>query len=209
MELYINFLIMNVVYLISTGKNKNNIEYLDNNLNYKFLSLENHKTFSNISNLLKNIDRIYTSQEIKTIEAGIYFATKNKITLNVDKAFNNIDLGNVKTNLDKDELERRLIQDFDYSKYNAESINDVKKRVSEELKIILFHNPDTNSIIITHKYNIIALLSIWCTVGLNYDNNLILTYKDKVIIDGIWNKPLIFKLCFDGKDLQSLEKIEY
>ena len=30
---------MNVVYLVSTGKNKNNIEYLDKELDYKFLSL--------------------------------------------------------------------------------------------------------------------------------------------------------------------------
>ena len=200
---------MNVVYLVSTGKNKNNIEYLDKELDYKFLSLENHKVFANISNLLNNIDRIYTSEEVKNIEASIYFATKNKISVNVDSAFNNINLGNVKTKLEKEELERRLIKDFSYSKYNCESLNDVKKRVSEELKVILFHNPDTNSVIVTHKYDIIALLSIWCEVGLNYDDNLILTYKNETIVDGIWNKPLVFKLSFEGKDLVALEKLDY
>ena len=200
---------MNVVYLVSTGNNKNNINYLDNNLDYKFLSLDNHKVFDNISNMLKDIDLIYTSEEIKNMEAGIYFASKNKKPLMVDSKFNSINLGNINNKLDKEDILRRQLKDFTYKKYNGESINDVKKRVSEELKVILFHNPDTNSIIITHKYNIMALLSIWCEVGLNFDDHLILTYQDQVIVDGIWHKPLIFKLCFEGKDLISLEKVEY
>ena len=200
---------MNVVYLISTGNNKNNITYLSENLDYNFLSLENHKVFNNISNMLKNIDSIYTSEDIKNIEAGIYFASKNKKSIVVDKHFNSINLGNISNKLDKEDVLRRVIKDFTYKKYNGESINDVKKRVSEELKVILFHNPDTNSIIITHKYNIMALLSIWCDVGLNFDDHLILTYQDQVIVDGIWHKPLIFKLCFDGKDLKSLERVNY
>ena len=59
---------MNVVYLISTGNNKNNIEYLHKNLDYKFLSLTNHKVFDNISDMLKNIDNVYTSEEVKTLK---------------------------------------------------------------------------------------------------------------------------------------------
>ena len=69
---------MNVVYLISTGNNKNNIEYLHKNLDYKFLSLTNHKVFDNISDMLKNIDNIYTSEEVKNIEAGVYLELKTK-----------------------------------------------------------------------------------------------------------------------------------
>ena len=198
---------MNVVYLISTGNNKNNIEYLHKNLDYKFLSLTNHKVFDNISNMLKNIDNIYTSEEVKNIEASVYFGTKNKISVKVDSNFNCLKYSN-KTEDEIEELERKQVKNFDY-KLNSESINDVKKRASSALKLILFHEPDTTSIVITSKSVIIALLSIWCEVGLNYDNNIIMNYKDNTIIDGVWNNPLIFKLCFDGKDLNSLEKVDY
>ncbi len=199
---------MNVVYLVSTGNNKNNIEYINKNLDYKFLSISNHKIMDNISNLLKNIDNIYTSEDVKCIEAGIHLGTSNKVIVTVDSSFNKLKYYSKISLDDKEELWRKLVKDFNY-KLNSESINEVKKRVSSALKLVLFHKPDTNCVIVTHKSVIIALLSIWCEVGLNYDNNVIMDYKGKTIIDGVWNKPLVFKLCFEGKDLLSLERVTF
>ena len=41
----------------------------------------------------------------------------------------------------------------------------------------------------------------------NYDDNLILSYEDETIIDGVWDGIVVIKLEFEGKDLIKLKKL--
>ena len=40
-----------------------------------------------------------------------------------------------------------------------------------------------------------------------YKNDLIMSYEDQTIIDGVWEDLVIFKLEFEGKDLINLKRL--
>ena len=149
----------------------------------------------------KNIDMVFTSDCVRNIGTVKYFL-KEDGQININDSFNEINWKR-KDN----EIEKKILRDFDFKEYGCESVNDVRKRMAEALKTILFHYQDDRILIASHKIAIISLLSIWCEIGYNYENDLIMSYEDQTIIDGVWEDLVIFKLEFEGKDLINLKRL--
>ena len=84
-------------------------------------------------------------------------------------------------------------QNTDYLIVNGDA-NDV-------IKEIINSNRNKNIAIVSHGTAISTMLKTWCDVKLNEDTKLIEIYYDhKMVFDGNWNCPELFKLVFDEND---------
>ena len=89
-------------------------------------------------------------------------------------------------------------RDWDYKLENGESANEVSKRMNEVLFEILNKNQGRNIAVVSHGTAISAMVKTWCNVVLNEETKLIEFYfNDKLVFDGNWNCPELFKLDFD------------
>ena len=69
------------------------------------------------------------------------------------------------------------------------------------IKEIINSNRNKNIAIVSHGTAISTMLKTWCDVKLNEDTKLIEIYYDhKMVFDGNWNCPELFKLVFDEND---------
>ncbi|MBR1416249.1 MAG: histidine phosphatase family protein [Bacilli bacterium] len=166
---------------------------------------ENHARELSKYSLFKNVDSIYSSNYISTLSTAKYIAKENNIKINVSFNFNDRRLG-ATDDVDMDLFDYKTYHNFDYKLRLGESINDIKKRASLELKNILKQDY-TKVVIVSHEVVLISLLLNWCELGYNCDNDIILTYKDKVVCDTNINPGDVYELYFDGTTLKSLEKI--
>ena len=140
-----------------------------------------------------------------------YIAKKNNILLNVDER-----LGERKFGVnDMSELPQTFFEDqfrdWDYKLPNGESANDVSKRMNEVLSEILENNKDKKIAIVSHGTAISTMLHKWCDIKLNEEKKLIEIYfNDKLVFDGNWGCPELFKLEFDdNNNLISIKNIKF
>ena len=204
---------MTKVYLLKNSNTlQNAYNYLDikENENIKqekaILSCTGEETAKNISQnkIFQKLDNIYSSNFISAISTAKYIAKENNIKINITTKLNERKNGDLETTTIK-EYNYNSMHNFDYKLKNGESLNDTKKRISAYLKDILFQEDD-KVLIVSHELAIISLLTNWCEIGYNYEDNLILTYKDQVIYDNKFNCNEVYILTFDGMNLQNIEK---
>ena len=191
---------------------------LKNRINYKKeLSEENEKERKPLSVQGEKIARelltipslletkvIYSSNYISMINSAKYLCEKLGIPLNIDERLKERKVGILNENNEKF-LKEMQEHDFDYKLHNGESLNQVKERMKEVLKEILKKHSEETITIYTHDIALESLFSIWCEKGFNLENQLILNFKDNVIIDGAFHPIRIFYLEFDEMKLKIME----
>lgn len=158
---------------------------------------------------LKDIDVLYSSQYVRAMSTAKYIAENNNIMLNIDERLGERKFGvNSMSELPSNFCEDQF-RNWDYKLINGESANDVFKRISEVILEILNNNKNKKIAIISHGTAISIMLSNWCDVKLNEDTKLIEIYfNDKLVFDGNWKCPELFKLEFDeNDDLVSINNI--
>ena len=74
------------------------------------------------------------------------------------------------------------------------------------MKSILMFEVGNRVAIISHSTALSCLLSSWCEVGYNYENEILLSFKGETIVDGTWTAPHVLKVTFEG---MNPTKIEY
>ena len=205
-----------VVYLMrhTDATNKNNYNIIkdgDNNqlLNEKLiLSVSGEKFAEKVSKLneLKNIDAIYSSSYVRSMETAKYFALENNTILNVDERLGERKIGQM-GDMEWKEFNRLQNKDFDFKLNGGESLNQTKKRMTEAMKNILMYEAGNRVVVVSHACALTCLLSAWCEVGKNYDDEIILTYNEVGIVDGSWVSPKVFKVTFDGMIVKNIEVI--
>ena len=198
------------VYLIRNSNtiSKDHFKSIDNDLNYDILTINGEKEAEKLSQNkeFQNIDAIYSSAHNRAIGTAKYFAKENKTIINIDKRLNERKIGNLKD--EYNEFYRSQSKNFDYKLPNGESLNETKKRMTDALRNILMFEADNRIIVFSHSIALTCLLAAWCEVGKNYDGEIILTYKDRTIVDGRWNNPTVFKVTFDGLQVIDIECLE-
>ena len=105
------------------------------------------------------------------------------------------------------DFHRLQTKDFDFKLPSGESINQTKKRMVEAIKNILMFETGNRVAVISHATALTALLSLWCEKSLNYDDEIILTYNEKTVVDATWSAPMVFKVVFDGMNVKSVERV--
>lgn len=207
-----------IVYLIrhSEPTSKSNINIIKNSdskqtTNEKaFLSVSGEKKAEKLSKMeeLKNIDAVYSSHYVRALSTAKYIALENNTIINVDERLGERVIGNF-SGIDGNEFHRNQVKDFDFKLENGESLNETKKRMVEAMKNILMFEAGNRIAVVSHSTALSTLLSAWCEIGHNYDEEMILSYKDKTIVDGHWTAPMVFKVVFDGMTVESVEYLNY
>lgn len=206
-----------VVYLIrhSEGIPKANVKNIlvkDNSqlLNEKMiLSVSGEKLAEKLSKHkeLQNLDAVYSSNYVRALGTAKYIAMENNTIINIDERLNERKIGDLST-IDAKDFHRFQSKDFDFKLSGGESINQTKKRMVEAMKNILMFETGNRIAVVSHSTALTSLLTAWCEVGRNYDDDIILSYKDKSIIDGTWTAPMVFKVTFDGMNVLDIESIK-
>lgn len=189
----------------------NETEQIRNEKN--LLSVDGEKYAEQMSNLpeLLKVEILYSSHYVRAMSTAKYIAEKNNIILNVDER-----LGERRFGVNNiSELPSTFFEDqfrnWDYKLTNGESVNEVSKRMNEALSEILDVNRDKKIAIISHGTAISAMLKKWCNIKLNEETKLVEIYfNNKLVFDGNWKCPELFKLEFDdNNNLISIKNIKF
>ncbi len=152
---------------------------------------------------LKKVKAIYTSNYKTAIGSAKYLSEELDLPIYIDERLKERKIG-IQSNENETFLKDKQKQDFDYKFHNGESRNMVINRMKTCLKDILFHNEEESVAIFSHDIAIESLFTIWCEMGFSLDEEMILNYKDQVVIDGAYHHHRIFKLEFEGDKLRNM-----
>ena len=154
---------------------------------------------------LQDVDQVFSSTFFSAIDSAKYLSDKLNLDLVIDNRLNDRVVGD----LNDSNLNLRNLQehDFDYKLVGGESLNDVKERISNAIKEIIQNNEDSSIAVFTHNIPALCLLSIWCEKGFNYEEKLILDYKESVIYDGMRSEYNIYELVFEKEKIIDINKI--
>ena len=98
--------------------------------------------------------------------------------------------------------------DFDIKTDNGESLNEVKRRINDEIERILHLNKTDKIVIYTHRRCIISYLSKYCKSLYNLEDQLILEYNDNIIYDGFLNDIDVYSIIYEDNKLININKIK-
>ena len=204
---------MTTIYLISNNLFIDNLMIyksftnLDDKRRQRPLTTDGEKVALTIAKkkFINDLDAIYSSTFFSSIDSAKYIIEKNEQDLIIEKRFDYRKVGN----LTDSSLNLRNLQehDFSYKLPSGESLNDVKRRMTDAVKELIKMHGDSSIAVFTHNIPIISLLSVWCEKGFNYEEKLILEYNDKVIVDGFRTDYNIIKLEFDGETIKDISKL--
>lgn len=205
-----------VVYLIchSEATSKNNLNVISNhdttqvNNEKIMLSVSGEKKAEELSKLkeLQNIDAVYSSSYVRALGTAKYIALESNTIINVDDRLDERKIGNIGDMSWKD-FSRLQSKDFNFKLSGGESLNQTKKRIVEAMKNILMFENGNRVAVVSHSTTLTCLLSAWCEIGHNYDDEIILTYDEDTIVDGHWTAPMVIKVVFDGMSVENIELI--
>lgn len=174
-----------------------------------FLSVSGEKKAEEMSKIkeLQNIDAVYSSNYVRSLQTAKYIAQENNTIINIDERLNERKIGDM-NGIDGSEFHRMQVKDLDYELPGGESLNETKKRIVEAMKNILMFETGNRVAVVSHSTALTCLLSAWCEVGKNYDDEMILSYDDETIVDGHWSAPMIFRVSFDGMTVTDIKYID-
>lgn len=153
----------------------------------------------------KNIEVIYTSNYVRTIETAKYISETNNIQINILDNLGERKFGINSWDEKPKDFERKQFLDENYKIGDGESKKEVEERMYNCLIKILEENKNKIICIVSHATAISYLLNRWCKIEIE-DNRLNYKFKDKELLKGHINYCDTFKLTFD--DTNSLIDIE-
>lgn len=206
---------MTTIYLIRHSKTLK----VNNTLNNDNLQIQNEKYCLSIegeqiarekfnNEEFENIDVLYSSNYVRTIQTAKYLASKNNLEINVLG-----DLGERKFGINSwDELpedfERRQFLNENYKIGNGESQKEVRDRMYFSILKILNSNQNKRIAIVSHGTAISYLLKKWCDVEI-VDDKLRYSFHNNLLLDGYFDYCETFKLEFDkNNELISIHNIK-
>jgi len=209
---------MTTLYLIrhSVRMKQNKIEKYNTNqdnliLNEKIiLSSEGEKRAKLLSEKeeLKNIDVVYASNCVRTLQTAKYLLEKQNLSITIDDRLDERRVGISNGEIYPDWFERQY-KDENFKKVGGESQKDVRNRMDEAITEILKQHENKRIAIFTHGYAITFYLLKYCKLIDITDEKLKYEFNNKILFDKKINAPEVFKLTFDKEKLKSIELIEF
>lgn len=197
---------MTTIYLIRHSKPMK----VNNTFNKDNLQLQNEKSSLSIEGEqiakeklnkkeFDDIDIIFSSNYVRTIQTAKYLSEKNNVEINIIS-----DLGERKFGIDSwnelpDNFERKQFLDENYKLNNGENQKEVRDRMYSVIMKILNKYPNKRIAIVSHGTAISYLLKKWCEVNI-VDDKLRYRFKNEIILDGYFNYCETFRLVFDDEN---------
>ena len=158
---------------------------------------------------LSNIDKIYTSKCVRTLQTAKYLMEKLDIPAIIDERLDERRVGIPNEGKHPDWFVKQYL-DKDFKTENGESQNEVNERMNEVINEILDNNPDKEIAIFSHGYAICFYLLQFSKLDyIDENKNIRIKYKNKILLEGLLNAPEVFKLTFDNKELKDIEHITF
>ena len=217
---------LTTIYLIRHSVRMNNDEKIES---YKttqsnllkseknILSVEGEMRANTLSNEdeLQNIDVVYTSNCVRTIQTAKYMLYKQNLKANIDERLDERRVGIPNDKEVPDHFTRQYL-DVDYKTVGGESQRDVRTRMLEIFNEIIDKNKGKRIAIFSHGFAICFLLMNWCKLKrISENREITLEFNGKTIINKKLNSPDVFKIVMDENknviDIQNIifEDLEY
>lgn len=197
---------MTTIYLIRHSKPMK----VNNTFNSDSLQIQNEKSSLSIEGEqlaqeklnkkeFDNIDVLFSSNFVRTIQTAKYLAAKNNLEINIIS-----DLGERRFGINSwDELpenfERKQFLDENYKLGNGESQKDVRTRMYTIIMNIINKYPNKRIAIVSHATAISYLLKTWCNATI-VDDKMRYSFNNKIILEGHINYCETIKLEFDNEN---------
>ncbi len=190
---------------------KNDDEFQTKN-EKQILSVEGEKRAEKLSELeeLQDVDVVISSNYVRAIATAKYVAQKNDKDIIIHDDFGERKFGNINSysELPEDFYERQA-KDETYKLPGGESRMEVTERIFNALNYVLNEYKNKKIFIATHGTALSCLFSKIAKVVFADDYKMNLYFKDRLIFDGNYNAPELFKLEFDeNKKLTDLKNIK-
>ena len=207
---------MTTIYLIRHSKSLK----VNNTLNNDSLQIQNEKSSLSIEGEqiayeklnkkeFENIDVLYSSNYVRTMQTAKYLSDKNDLGINVIS-----DLGERRFGIDSwnqlpEEFERKQFLDENYKIGNGESQKEVRNRMFSVIIKILNENKNKNIAIVSHATAISYLLKAWCDIQI-VDDKLRYSFNNNILLEDYFNYCETFKLEFDDRNnLINVQNIKF
>lgn len=176
------------------------------------LSVEGEKRAEILSNEkeLQNIDVVYVSNCVRTLQTAKYILEKQNLKVNIDERFDERRLGKANADIVENWWLRQYM-DENYKTEGGESQREVRERVTEAFNEVLEANTGKRIAIFSHGYAITFFIMTWCKIKYNGEkDDLQFYFRNKKIFDKKINAPEVFKLEFnENKEILSIQNIEF
>ena len=157
---------------------------------------------------LQNIDILYTSNCVRTLQTAKYMMESQNLKAHIDERLDERRIGIINDKEVPDWFIRQY-KDFDYKTIGGESMREVRNRFSEVIDEILNKNQNKRIAVFTHGYAITSYLLKYCKLIHISEERLEVEYNGKTLYNKRLNAPEVFKLTFDNQELKNIELIEF
>ena len=160
---------------------------------------------------LNNIDNVIASNYVRAIATAKYIAFNNKKNIEVIPEFGERKFGNINSWSDLPKgFSDKQIKDWDYKFEGGESFNEVCERMYFALQSVLKKYKGKKIFIVSHGTAISVLFSKIADVFFydeeNYNRGIY--FNDKLIFDGKYDAPELFKLEYEDEKLVNVKNIK-
>ena len=157
---------------------------------------------------LQNIDFLYASNCVRTLQTAKYLMENQNLKANIDDRLDERRVGIPNTDLHPDWFEKQYF-DENFKTEGGESQKEVRQRVDEFINEILEKHKDKRIAIFSHGYAITFFLLKYCKLVSIIDGKLKYEFNNKIVFNKKINAPEVFKLTFNDKDILDIELIEF
>lgn len=159
---------------------------------------------------LQNMDVVYTSNCVRTLQTAKYLLDKQKLKVNIDDRFDERRVGVPNEDKVSDWYTQQYL-DENYKTVGGESQLEVRDRMYEALMEVVNANKGKRIAVFSHGYAITFLLLKWCKLeSISTERILKINFRGKNIFNKRLNSPEVFKLVFDSNnEIKSIENIEF
>ncbi len=208
------------IYLIRHSVRFNNDDIASYNTKQEYLlrnekvilSVEGEKRAEILSTEkeLQNLDAVYTSNCVRTLQTAKYILEKQHLKVNIDERFDEKRIADPNVSTVDDWFVRQYF-DEDYKVEGGESQREVKKRFGEAVDEILDKYKGKRIAIFSHGYAITFFILNWCKFEYIPSTDFMkYTFRDKCIFNKRINAPEVFKLTFDdNNEIIDIDNIEF
>ena len=157
---------------------------------------------------LQNIDVLYTSNCVRTLQTAKYMMESQDLKANIDERLNERKSGEPNDNIYPD-WQMRQYFDENFKTEGGESQKEARKRMEEVIEEILEKHKDKRIAVFSHGLIITFFLLKYCELVSMEDFKLKYKFKNKIAFDKKINAPEVFKLTFEDKDLVDIRIVEF
>ena len=155
---------------------------------------------------LQNIDAIYSSNCVRTLQTAKYMMEKQNIRVNIDDRLDERRVGIPNEKEHPNWFEEQFYNE-NYKTINGESQKEVRERINEVIEEILKKEKNKRIAIFSHGYAITFYLLKYCELVDIEEKRLKIKFKNNIIYNKKLNAPEVFKLTFNDKIIENIEYI--